>query len=355
MKHTFMVCPVSGTNTGTMVFDCLEGLDVYDKIVTSDIYAFSYAAHISEHFHVLPMASTEAFLPRLLEVVEAEGVQVLIPGSDWELKKIAAHRDAFTARGVGLLINSDAVLRIGFDKKATADFLRDHGFLFPRTAAVSPDDLASLAGLRRAVLDSLDYPFLLKPNLVTGGSANILAVQDDADLRAFQERYAASGMHFVAQQYVGSPDEEYTLGVMSDTRGKVISSFALRRDLSTPRTRKLSVPRKDGKGRDIVVSGNLTQGYVDDFPQLRRVAEDMAVALDSRGPLNIQCRLTDAGVSVFEINPRFSGTTSIRAAMGHNDVELVYNAVVNGINMGQQPYRRGTAIRGQKVVVRTGP
>jgi nucleoside-diphosphate-sugar epimerase len=39
------------------------------------------------------------------------------------------------------------------------------------------------------------------------------------------------------------------------------------------------------------------------------------------GPLNIQGRVTDHGLKLFEINPRFTGITGLRALMGFNEVE----------------------------------
>jgi nucleoside-diphosphate-sugar epimerase len=40
-----------------------------------------------------------------------------------------------------------------------------------------------------------------------------------------------------------------------------------------------------------------------------------------RGPLNLQGRLTDNGLKIFEMNPRFTGITGLRALMGFNEVE----------------------------------
>src|SRR5690606_25191477 len=39
------------------------------------------------------------------------------------------------------------------------------------------------------------------------------------------------------------------------------------------------------------------------------------------GPLNIQGRLTKKGLKLFEMNPRFTGITGLRALMGFNEVE----------------------------------
>jgi carbamoyl-phosphate synthase large subunit len=42
-----------------------------------------------------------------------------------------------------------------------------------------------------------------------------------------------------------------------------------------------------------------------------------------RGPANIQCRLVGDEVKVFEVHPRFSGTTSIRAMVGFNEPDIL--------------------------------
>jgi translation elongation factor EF-1alpha len=52
--------------------------------------------------------------------------------------------------------------------------------------------------------------------------------------------------------------------------------------------------------------------------------------LESKGPINIQCRLTDDGVYTFEINPRFSGTESIRALVGYNAPDALIRREVLG-------------------------
>ncbi len=51
--------------------------------------------------------------------------------------------------------------------------------------------------------------------------------------------------------------------------------------------------------------------------------EKVASALGSTGPLNIQCRKDGEDIYVFEINPRFSGTTSMRALCGYNEPETL--------------------------------
>jgi carbamoyl-phosphate synthase large subunit len=52
--------------------------------------------------------------------------------------------------------------------------------------------------------------------------------------------------------------------------------------------------------------------------------------LNCIGPANVQLRVTARGPVVFEINPRFSSTTSARPLFGYNDVEMsIRNFMLN--------------------------
>jgi len=52
-----------------------------------------------------------------------------------------------------------------------------------------------------------------------------------------------------------------------------------------------------------------------------------------RGPCNIQGRWTPEGMLFFEVNPRFTGITHVRALMGYNEVE----AAVRMFALGESP------------------
>ena len=76
------------------------------------------------------------------------------------------------------------------------------------------------------------------------------------------------------------------------------------------------------------------------------------MSLGVKGPLNIQCRFVDGEIKVYEINPRFSGTTSIRAMMGFNEPEILINSNILGKKIKQRfPYKTGSVIRTLKETV----
>ena len=47
------------------------------------------------------------------------------------------------------------------------------------------------------------------------------------------------------------------------------------------------------------------------------------------GPLNFQLCLTKKGPVIFEINPRFSGTTPLRANFGINEIQILLSSIEN--------------------------
>jgi carbamoyl-phosphate synthase large subunit len=130
----------------------------------------------------------------------------------------------------------------------------------------------------------------------------------------------------MVQEYVGTADEEYTVGVLSDLNGNFINSIAVKRLMSGQLNIRSSVTNRSTRqdlGKKLVISSGVSQGHVGKFPIVTSQCEDIARQLGSTGPLNIQCRLVKGEVKVFEINPRFSGTTSLRAMVGFNEPDLL--------------------------------
>jgi nucleoside-diphosphate-sugar epimerase len=60
-----------------------------------------------------------------------------------------------------------------------------------------------------------------------------------------------------------------------------------------------------------------------------------------KGPINIQGRMTEKGLKVFEMNPRFTGITGLRSLMGFNEVEACIKDFLN-INKGKNQIKFNT-------------
>lgn len=291
---------------------------------------------------VLPRASDPTYVDRLISLCRELGVVAVFHGCEPELLVMSRHRERFEAEGILLPINPHDVIETCMDKVRTAEALRAAGFEPPRYIRIH----------RRADLAGIDFfPVVVKPSRGGGGSANCYIAQTHAHLEALGELLdlGDADQHFMVQEYAGTPTEEYTVGVLHDLDGRFINSIAVRRVLESQLNVRVSVPNRTGRrdlGERLVISSGISHGYVGRYPEVTGQCEEIAAALEVRGPINIQCRLVDGRVKVFEINPRFSGTTSLRAMMGYNEPDRLLGVHLLGEPLEERfPYREGLILR----------
>jgi carbamoyl-phosphate synthase large subunit len=181
-------------------------------------------------------------------------------------------------------------------------------------------------------------PCIIKPATGSGGSAMVFFAIDIAEALTYADYIRRTGGFPLAQEYI-SPDEgEFTVGVLSLPSGEVVGSIALRRSLDS----KLSVL---SRGRGGLVSSGYSQGYIGDFQSIRKRAEAIASAVGSCGALNIQGRVRDGEFIPFEINPRLSASTYLRAMAGFNEVDLLLQHLAFNKPIQFEPLREGWYLR----------
>jgi len=214
------------------------------------------------------------------------------------------HRDCF--KGVELFINNTNIVRTFLDKYATVNFLKENGFSYPRTYLIEDYN------------GELSLPLLLKKRRGYGGKGLIL-IDDAAEL----EFYKRKTKDMVVQEFIGTPEEEYTIGVFST--GKDVHSIAFKRCLGYGSLTKVAQLKYDSDIKDL--------------------AERIAKASCLEGSLNIQVRRTEGGYVPLEINPRFSSTVYIRHCFGFKDVQWWID-LKEGRSIKYIPkYRKGIAVR----------
>jgi len=284
----------------------------------------------------VPPASSESYIPELLKICQKEKIIVLIPGSEPELKKIVEQGQEFEKRGIEVLANNKNVIDICTDKWQTYKFFKSNGFKMPETWIVQDEDLRKI---------SCRYPVIIKPYRGSGSSKNIFLAQNAEEMRFFIGFLKRQGVSIMVQEYLGSAQEEYTVGVLSDKNKKILDSIALKRIIKSNLSKSFSVKDYQDKTEHIVSSG-VSQGRIDDYPEIRKNAEKIAKCIGSTGPLNVQCRLVGDSIYTFEINPRFSGTTSIRALCGFNEPDLLIRKYILKQNIKKVNYKKGFILRG---------
>ena len=338
---TVMVTGVGGGGHGEQIVKALRLAETRYEIVGGDMSPISKGLSEVDHAYLLPPASDPDYLASVLAVCRRHGVRALFHGSEPELKVMSERRDEIRAAGIFLPINPASVIDTCMDKLRTMQVLTAKGFRVPAYREV------------RSLADALAFehlPAVIKPSVGGGGSAHTAIVQTRDELAAMSAHMLAVFPEFVIQAYVGTPEEEYTAGVLCDMDGKLINSIAVRRYILSSLSNRIKTRNRSGNnslGPVLAVSSGVSQGEIGPFPEVTRPCEEIALALGACGALNIQCRLVDGVVTVFEINPRFSGTTSLRAMVGFNEPDVLVRRHVLGEEIPPRfAYRSGTIMRG---------
>ncbi|AOH47339.1 ATP-dependent carboxylate-amine ligase [Selenomonas sp. oral taxon 920] len=226
---------------------------------------------------VVERATSSNYMDSLMQLVEKEHIDLVIPSSEPELRTLYAN-DFFGRKDLFLTANKKA-MEVGFDKYRTAEFLQKHGLPHPWTQIAAH-------GMPQ------EFPCILKSRTGCGSKdVRILTEENNCD-QVFESKDE------IFQELIEGDDAEYTCGLFRSSSGE-IRSIILRRKLR----------------------GGLTgSGIVETNSEIEELLHAIALHLDLQGSINVQLRLRAGIPYVFEINPRFSSTVRFRYKLGFSDV-----------------------------------
>lgn len=334
-----IITGISGGSIGNEVMKALRLAETSYHIIGVDMNPASLGLYQADEAYIVPSASDPEYIDILLELCEKKNARVLIPGSEPEMKIISANRHLFIEANILTLINSAYVIELCTDKWKTIDFLTENGFNSPQSVLLkSEDDCTKIE----------EMPVVIKPSTGSGGSNLVFIAQDIEESRFFARYILKAGMLPIAQKYVGTSDEEYTVGVLTTLDGELVSSLAVHRRIMSGLSNRMKIKGRVGKyaGQTLAISSGISQGTIEDLPGIRLECERLALAIGSKGPLNVQLRVTRGNVYIFEINPRFSGTTVFRALAGYNEPDILIRYHLFDESVSPVSHEYGEVVRG---------
>lgn len=283
-----------GGNVGQGVLKSLRAGRERYHLVGIDMEPLSAGFSLVDSYYQTPRTGDVAFQKAFEVIVRDEAIEAVYVCSPSELEFFANHKEELEHRfGITILVNPLHVVRIGSDKLMTAEFLRDNGFNFPETVAGSDDNGIELLIAKHGL------PVIAKPR-VGFSSRNVFLLDSREKIRAV----ATLVPDLIIQQYIPDDRAEYTAATLSGADKKVRALIVLRRDL---------------------IQGTTYRTELVEDSQLDQVVVRIVEALGAVGPCNLQFRIMDGKAFVFEINPRFSGTSGIRYLYGFNDCEMAFD------------------------------
>lgn len=297
-----LIAGIGGASLGTEIFKSLNLSGKYN-IFGADISPYAYGLY-QEGFVKTYVVNRGKYIQDILDICKEEKIDAIIPGGEESLLLLCKHKHLFDKEGILLAINSKEVIELCSDKIKTFDYLRSKGIPTPVTKLIdNMDDLKEI-----------NYPCIIKPSRSSGGSVfAYLAEEEEALLYISYLR--RRNIQPLVQEYIPHHEGEYTVGVLSLPTGEIVGSIALKRFFNA----KLSYLIKYD---DKIVSSGYSQGLIDEFKDIRAQAENIAVKINSCGPLNIQGRPKGGIFYPFELNARFSASTYLRAMAGFNEVDI---------------------------------
>ena len=324
-----LIAGVGGASLGTEIAKSLRLAGGY-RIFGCDISRHAYGLYDTT-FEATARIGRERYVEQLLDLCQEWGVDSVLPGGEEPLRLIVGARDSFARAGITIAVNDAGLMDTCVDKHRLFQELVRLGFPAPWTRAIT-DPWA----LRKD--DIPGFPCVVKPSTVSGGSAFVFLVRTFEELSLHAHLIVDACGPAIVQEYVGVDEGEFTVGVLSLPGTGLVGSIALRRLFDA----KLSVAMRSATG---LISSGYSQGLIDAFLDVCSQAERIAEALGSVGPLNIQARMRDGVLLPFEINPRFSASTYLRAMAGFNEVDIFLKHALHGAVPTPGPLRAGYYLR----------
>ena len=283
--------------TGTDYFPSAVGLYWVDKgYILPDI--------------LKPEIKDSEWIDALINVINQEEIDIVFPGLDFEIPILAKNKSAIEKKtGAILLVSSKEVVKIGDDKWETVNYLKNNGFNYPNS---------SLENTVESFIQSNPFPLIVKPRF-GHTSENVFIVKNKKELNEAVETCDKP----IIQEYIQNSEKEYTCGA-TFIDNEILTLISLRRTLK---------------------NGNTQQAFCERTDEIDAYIKKLTLSIKPFGPINFQLRLKNRSPVVFEINPRFSGTTPIRALFNVNEVDAVIRKLTGSKLKSTYKEKKGVVIR----------
>jgi len=287
---TVLVSAAGAPGTAALVHALRENGERSVRIVGTDMADRAVGRNICDAFHLVPSGSDPGFADAMLDVVEKESVDAVLPQSSYDLLGLADAKDRF--EGVAVLVASPEAVRRSNDKAESYALLDEIGVPGPRWRRVVGGEAIAEAARE------LGYPgedVAIKPAF-SSGSRGFRILSADADRREqlLTNRPGVAEALRLEElvELLGEDDTPLLVMELATGMERTIDGIAVggRIALGHPKTRE-------------AMRAGLAMFFATlDDPGLMEIAGKIVEALALDHFFNIQL----VGDKVIEINPRIS-------------------------------------------------
>lgn len=305
-----------GSPLGQSILKAVKSSLYVDQIYAADINELASGLYFDNVKPViLPLVKENDYFDVLTDFVEKNNIRVIFPTIALEHEFFAKHTAYFHERKVGVVSCDASVFEICNDKYESMQFLKQNSIAAPST----------ILGCDRDAIEEFitcyGFPVVIKPR--NGASSNdVFIVKSRERLLALLGAYPED--YFVVQQYLEDP-KDYTAGVYVSSLADFSDVIIFERNLKF---------------------GLSYSGKIISDTKLKEYCLSISTALQSSYSINIQFKMVAGQPYCYEINPRLSSTTSVRAHFGFNEPDMIIRDMI-GIKplREHQPAQSGVFMR----------
>jgi len=304
-----------GGLTGSNVMACLADRRSNLRLVATSDTPREPALFNFDATYLAPrlVDSPAVFERRMLEIIERESVDLVVPCRDEDVAWLAGLGERRVELAPRFLCGGKSTAEIANDKWLSFHFGQKNALPF------APSLLCGDTANAAAFVEQHGFPLVAKPRYGVDSKGIVLLTRFAQVVRAMQLS------DYVLQKFLGVPDEvDSYLNALEQDGIPLFHSFQGNK-------RSLQVLIGPDQGiRHIVCTRNRLIGQaarsivVDRDIETRTIGERCAQAFAGagwRGPLNIQCQPASSGeLVIHEFNVRFTGATAARLELGFDEV-----------------------------------
>jgi carbamoyl-phosphate synthase large subunit len=303
-----------GALIGQGIIKSLRKENLGFRLVGIDANPYSVGFQWTDISHTVVRTTEPSWLTSIIDICNKEKVVLIVPSIEQDIKALLQHKKELSDNTEALpLLNSPDALRVGFDKWELHRFAKQHDIRMPMTWHAGDTNIS--------LIPDTAYPLLLKPRSGTA-SKGIYRIENKNDMECLVRVIEIN--EYIIQQHIGSEDEEYTVGIFGFHDGTLSESFALKRKLKF---------------------GTTFEAETIYDPKLSETSTHIAIKLNIVGPTNLQFRKAGDDYFLFEVNPRFSSSSSIRSAFGFNEPVMAVKSFIFKQNAIKLTLKKGRCSR----------
>lgn len=306
-RRVIGICSI-GSGVGQSIITSCNATSLPIKTVGLGNNSLAYGLYECDDFAYIPSYYQNNYINALVKTCKDKNIDLLIPGHDDEAQILAENKKKLTENNIDVLVSDVKLINICRQKHRLSEYFSEAKDLFVKSYTF--EEITN----NKKIFSNIKFPLIAKPK--NGfSSRNIYIVQSINDVQrlgnklifqeiAIPEKNDPAHNIYIEnlKNDINTQIGELSIQLLADREGKIHGRF--------------STYNKLNNGIPIEVIPYESSKLDKAIDRLIPLIQEKGL----RGPINLQGRMTDNGLKIFEINPRFTGITGLRAKFGFNEV-----------------------------------